>query len=105
MVFYFFVFLVFWGATSEIAVLPAWELNSGELDRHSFVFLRFLGMLKSQVFTCLSFWWFFIIFNHFLEALGSLLASFWSFCRLFWCAGVILLGAFASPGLSVGSLC
>jgi len=35
----------------------------------------------------------------------SLLASFWSLCRLFWRVGVILLGAFGSPGLSVGCLC
>ena len=63
------------------------------------------SVFKSKVFTYLSFSRFFIIFGPFLEALGFLMASFWSLCRLFWRAGVILLGAFGSPGLSVGSLC
>ena len=60
---------------------------------------------KNKVSTCLSFCCFFIIFGLFLEALGYILASFWSLCRLFWRVGVILLGAFGSPGLSVGCLC
>ena len=63
------------------------------------------SILKNKVSTCLSFCCFFIIFGPFLEALGSLLALFWSLGHLFWRAGVILLGAFGSPGLSVGSLC
>ena len=67
--------------------------------------LKFKKIDKFMVFTCLSFSRFFIILSLFLEALGSLLASFWSLCRLFWRAGVILLGAFGSLGLSVGSLC
>ena len=48
---------------------------------------------------------FFIIFGHFLEAFGAPLASFWNLCRLFWRVGVILMGAFGSPGLSVDPHC
>ena len=125
MVFYFFVFFcVLGGHLDKLTVLLAWELNSGELDRHVSVFLRFLEMLKSQVCTCLSFSCFlffvFIIFCFFLEALGFLLASFWSLCRLYWGAGVsfwvplarvgclwalsaTFCSASGSPGLSVGS--
>ena len=78
---FFFVFCVFcvFEDTSKIAVLPAWELNFRKLDQHFYVFLRFLEMLKKHVFTCLSFSCFFIIFCSFLEALVSLLASFWFF--------------------------
>ncbi len=49
-------------------------------------FLRFFeifGYAKKHVFTCLSFSCFHIIFSVFSEALGLLLASFWSLCRLF----------------------
>ena len=63
------------------------------------------SILNYKVCTCLSFSFFFFIFGRFLEALGFLLAALWSLCRLFWRAGFILLGAFGSPGLSVGPLC
>ena len=36
---YFLPFFVFLGDPSKIAVLPAWELNSGELDQQFCVFL------------------------------------------------------------------
>ena len=83
MIFYFFVLFVISRDTLKIAVLPAWELNSGELDRHFSVFLRFGEMLKNRVCTCLSFSCFFIIFGHFWKAFGVPLASFWSHRRLF----------------------
>ena len=86
-------------------------------------FLRFFeifGNAKKHVFTCLSFSCFYIIFSVFLEALGLLLASFWSLCRLFgflvssfrvplarlgclWTLTATFCGAFGSSGLSVGS--
>ena len=117
---FFRVICVFLGGTLKIAVLLAWELNYGELDRHFCVFLRILEMLKSQVFTCLSFSCFFCIFNCFLEAFGLLLAFFWRLCRLFgflvssfwvplaclgclWTLTATFCGAFGSSGLSVGS--
>ena len=119
---FFFAFCVFcvFEDTSKIAVLPAWELNFRKLDQHFYVFLIFLDMLKKHVFTCLSFSCFFIIFGLFLEALGSLLAPFWSLCRLFgflvssfwvplarlgclWALSATFCGAFGSSGLSVGS--
>ena len=119
---FFFAFCVFcvFEDTSKIAVLPAWELNFRKLDQHFYVFLRFLEMLKKHVFTCLSFSCFYIIFSVFLEALGLLLASFWSLCRLFgflvssfrvplarlgclWTLTATFCGAFGSSGLSVGS--
>ena len=37
----FSCFFVFLGDPSKIAVLPAWELNSGELDQQFCVFLVF----------------------------------------------------------------
>ena len=112
-VFRFFVFF-------KNDVLPAWELNFRKLDQHFYVFLRFLEMLKKHVFTCLSFSCFYIIFSVFLEALGLLLASFWSLCRLFgflvssfrvpltrlgclWTLTATFCGPFGSSGLSVGS--
>ena len=48
MVFYFFVFFVFWGDPSKIAVLPAWELNSGELDQQ-FCDFHFFENAKKNV--------------------------------------------------------
>ena len=105
MIFYFFVFFVIFGATSKIAVLPAWELNSGERNPLFYVFLCFLKMLKKQVFAWLVFSCFFII-------LGAFWGAFWvSFGVLLespsflWRAGVMLSVAFGLPEPSVGFLC
>ena len=112
-------FFMFWGATSKIAVLLAWELNSGELDRHLSVFF-YLEMLKSQVFTCLSFSCFFIMFGLFwrpwglfwhpfgasVVSFGVLVSSSWvPSARLgcLWALSAAFCGAFGSSGLSVGS--
>ena len=104
-IFYFFVFFVFLEGTLKIAVLPAWELNSGEVDLQFCVFLWFLKMLKKQVFANLAFSRFFIIFGASWEAcwlsFGVLLESPASL----WRAGVILLALFGLPEPSVGSLC
>ena len=105
MVCYFFAFFVCLGGTSKIAVLPAWELNSGELNPSFYVFLCFLKMLKKQVFARLAFSRFFTIFGAFWEAFwvsfGVLLESPSSL----WRAGVMLSVAFGLPEPSVGFLC
>ena len=44
----FCCFFVFLGDPSKIAVLPAWELNSGELDQQ-FVFSQFFENAKKHV--------------------------------------------------------
>ena len=44
-----FAFFVFLGDPSKIAVLPAWELNSGPLDQQFCVFLVFLKTQKKHV--------------------------------------------------------
>ena len=88
----------------KIDVLPAWELIfQPELSSHAgkTVILIF----KKQGFHLLFFRVFLQFLVFLLDALGFLLASFWSLCRLFWRAGDILLGVFGLPGLSVGSLC
>ena len=74
MIFYFFAVFVFFGGTLKIAVLPAWELNSGEVDLHFLVFLCFLEMLKKHVFRQGRF---FTFFHDFWCLLGGLLAFFW----------------------------
>ena len=45
---YFLSFFVFLGDPSKIAVLPAWELNSGELDQQFCVFLVFWKRKKTR---------------------------------------------------------
>ena len=88
------MFFVILGVTSKIAVLPAWELNFGELNPYIHVFLCFLKMLKKQVFAQLAFSRFFIIFGAFWEAFwlsfGVLLESPSSL----WRAGALLLVVF-----------
>ena len=45
--FQLFVFFLFFGNTSKIAVLLAWEFNSGELDQQFYISLRCLKMQKN----------------------------------------------------------
>ena len=100
-VFYFFMFFCVFGAALKIAVLPAWELNSGELDLQFCVFLWFSKKLKKQFFARVAFSRFFIIFGAFWEAFwlsfGVLLESPSSL----WRAGALLLVVFGSSGPSV----
>ena len=104
-VFYFFMFFVFWGATSKIAVLPAWELNSGEPDRQLTLVTSRRRALKKQVFASLAFSSFFhyfwcllgglgVSFGILLEPLSSLLGCW---CHPFGCLWL----AWAVCGLSL----
>ena len=93
-IFYFFMFFCVFGATLKIAVLLAWELNSGEVDLQFCVFLWFSKKLKKQFFARVVFSRFFIIFGAFWEAFwlsfGVLLESPSSL----WRAGALLLVVF-----------
>ena len=104
MIFYFFMLFVFSGGTLKIAVLPSWELNSGEVDLQ-FFFLLFLKMLEKQVFANLAFSRFFIIFGAFWEAFWLSFGVLLEPPASLWRAGALLLGASGSPEPSVGSLC
>ena len=83
-------------------------------------FFEIFGNAKKTCFHLPLFFMFYIIFSVFLEALGLLLASFWSLCRLFgflvssfrvplarlgclWTLTATFCGPFGSSGLSVGS--
>ena len=78
------------------------------------------SILTNEVFTCLPFFFFFIIFGTFLEAFGFLLGVFLGLCRLFgvmvlslwlplaclgclWALSATFCGVFGSSGLSVVS--
>ena len=118
MVFYFLLFFVFFGATLKITVLPIWELNSGEVDLHFFVFPIFenakkIGFRQGRIFMFFNHFWclleaFWVSFGVLLESLASLwwpVLSFWSSLVCLsrpWALSATFCGAFGSPGLFLG---
>ena len=120
MVFYFVAFFVFLGGASEIAVLPAWELNSGEKKKGSTLVTSKAPSPKKTGFCQSRFSCFSSFLVPFGRPFGFLLASFWSLRCLFgvpvssfwfslaclsrlWALSATFCGAFGSPGLSLGS--
>ena len=104
-VFFWFLRFLCFGGTSKIAVLPAWELNFRKLDQHFYVFFDIFGNAKK---TCFHLPFFFMFFHHVWCFFGGLWASFGVLLEplsSLWLSGVILLGAFGLPGLSVDALC
>ena len=106
MVCLFFVFFVFLVGTSKIAVLLAWEFNSGEPDRDFSVFFVIFGNAEKSRFRQPCFFMFFYYF--FLCLLGGILALLWCsfgvsdlslacWCRSFRCLWL----AWAVCGLSL----
>ena len=118
---------------SKNAVLPAWELNfrgflffcvfcvfwdhlenssftcmGAQFSKNRSTFLRFFAILGDAKKTCFHLPLFFMFFHHFWCFFGGLWASFGVLLEplsSLWLSGVILLGAFGSPGLSVDPLC
>ena len=102
--FWFFRFLCFGGhlKNSNFTCMRA------QFSKTRSIFLRFFDIFGNAKKTCFHLPVFFMFFHHFWCFFGGLWASFGVLLEplsSLWLSGVILLGAFGSPGLSVDPLC